>query len=434
MMRNEVVASSFGDHDTKASCRPSWLRRWSLIAAFLGCAVGRARCLDNGVALTPPMGWMSWERFRCNIDCDRDPNNCLSEKLFMEMADRLAEDGFRDAGYVYLIIDDCWAARERNAEGDLEPDFERFPRGIKFLSDYVHSKGLKFGMYTNYGHSTCMGFPGTEDKDLERDARRFASWGVDYLKVDGCHSSAALQRQGYPKFSRYLNQTGRPMVYSCSWPYYDLTLAKIEPSFGELRRHCNLWRNYHDIRDSWPFIEMIIKYFGDQQEVFADYAGPGHWNDPDMLMIGNVRLTPSQAEAHLCLWAILAGPLIMSNDLRSLSKEARRLLQDPEIIALDQDPLGIQGRRVYQEDNASVWVRPVSPSVDGQHSRAVAFLNHASTPARVSVVLSELGLNRTQGYRVRDLIAKRDLGLMFPHDWLNATVKATGAALFRASL
>ncbi|EEC03118.1 alpha-galactosidase/alpha-N-acetylgalactosaminidase, putative [Ixodes scapularis] len=167
------------------------------------------------------------------------------------MADRLADDGFRDAGYVYLIIDDCWAARERNARGDLEPDYERFPRGMKFLSDYVHSKGLKFGMYTNYGHSTCMGFPGTEDKDMERDARRFASWGVDYLKI--CDLGGWLARQplmpvfvsGYPKFSRYLNQTGRPMVYSCSWPYYDLTLAKIElrgaqavlQSVAQLPRH-----------------------------------------------------------------------------------------------------------------------------------------------------------------------------------------------------
>ncbi|KAH8025400.1 hypothetical protein HPB51_007712 [Rhipicephalus microplus] len=259
------------------------------------------------------MGWMSWERFRCNVDCYKDPDNCLSEKLFMRMADHLADDGYRDAGYVYLVIDDCWSERQRTNDGYLMADLERFPRGLNFLSDYIHSKGLKFGMYTNYGHSTCMGFPGTEDHDMEKDAERFAAWKIDYLKVDGCHTTAKQQSKGYTRFSEYLNKTNRPIVYSCSWPYYDLFLNKVE----------------------------------------------------------------------------------------------------------DKD--------------VSVWLRPITPVVDGMHSYAIAIINHnTSYSAQVWLPLDQLGLNYTKGYQFRNVIAMQDLGTYFPHNRHEAGVQSTGVVLLKA--
>lgn len=392
-----------------------------------------AECLDNGLALTPPMGWMSWERFRCNIDCYKDPENCLSETLFMKMADHLAEDGYRDAGYVYLVIDDCWSERKRTNDGYLMADLERFPRGMNFLADYIHSKGLKFGMYTNYGHSTCMGFPGTEDHNMEKDAERFASWNIDYLKVDGCHTSAKQQSKGYTRFSEHLNKTNRPIVYSCSWPYYDLFLNKVEPNFPQLKKDCNLWRNYHDIRDNWFMIESVINFFGDNQEVFAKYAGPGHWNDADMLMIGNFRLTQEQAEVQMALWAILASPLLMSNDLRKIPEAAKKLLQHREIIAINQDPLGIQGKRVFMDKDVSVWLRPITPLVEGVYSYAIAVVNHnTSYSAQVWLPLDQLGLNHTKGYQFRNVITMQDLGTYFPHNRHEAGVQSTGVVLLKA--
>uniref|UniRef100_A0A131Z618 Alpha-galactosidase n=1 Tax=Rhipicephalus appendiculatus TaxID=34631 RepID=A0A131Z618_RHIAP len=413
---------------------PSLFRTRSfLLASLLAFLDKPAECLDNGVALTPPMGWMSWERFRCNIDCYKDPDNCLSEKLFMKMADHLADDGYRDAGYVYLVIDDCWSERQRTNDGYLMADLERFPRGLNFLSDYIHSKGLKFGMYTNYGHATCMGFPGTEDHDMEKDAERFASWKIDYLKVDGCHTTAKQQSKGYTRFSEYLNKTNRPIVYSCSWPYYDLFLNKVEPNFPQLEKDCNLWRNYHDIRDNWFMIESVINFFGDNQEVFAKYAGPGHWNDADMLMIGNFRLTQEQAEVQMALWAILASPLLMSNDLRKIPEAAKKLLQHKEIIAINQDPLGIQGKRVFMDKDVSVWLRPITPLVDGMHSYAIAVLNHnTSYSAQVWLPLDQLGLNHTKGYQFRNVIDMQDLGTYFPHNRHEAGVQSTGVVLLKA--
>ncbi|XP_037277051.2 alpha-N-acetylgalactosaminidase isoform X2 [Rhipicephalus microplus] len=350
-----------------------------LFASLLAFFDKPAECLDNGQALTPPMGWMSWERFRCNVDCYKDPDNCLSEKLFMRMADHLADDGYRDAGYVYLVIDDCWSERQRTNDGYLMADLERFPRGLNFLSDYIHSKGLKFGMYTNYGHSTCMGFPGTEDHDMEKDAERFAAWKIDYLKVDGCHTTAKQQSKGYTRFSEYLNKTNRPIVYSCSWPYYDLFLNKVE------------------------------------------------------LMIGNFRLTQEQAEVQMALWAILASPLLMSNDLRKIPEAAKKLLQHKEIIAINQDPLGIQGKRVFMDKDVSVWLRPITPVVDGMHSYAIAIVNHnTSYSAQVWLPLDQLGLNYTKGYQFRNVIAMQDLGTYFPHNRHEAGVQSTGVVLLKA--
>ncbi|XP_064481547.1 alpha-N-acetylgalactosaminidase-like isoform X2 [Ornithodoros turicata] len=352
----------------------------------------------------------------------------------MQVADHLAEDGFRDAGYKYLIIDDCWSSRERSPDGKLQPDPARFPRGMKFLADYIHSKGLKFGMYTNYGHSTCMGFPGTVNSTLEIDANTFASWEIDYLKVDGCHTYWYEQKYGYPKFGEYLRRTGRPIVYSCSWPYYDLTISKTEPNYASIKQHCNLWRNYHDTRDSWSMINSIMAYFGDHQELLCPHAGPGHWNDPDMLMIGNFKLTDDESRAHMAIWAILAAPLIMSNDPRRIRLRAKNILLDRDVIEVDQDRLGIQGKRIYMGHGISIWTRPIEPVHGVQYSYAVAIVNHGSKRAYFNVLLKDIGLNHTSGYHLKNLFTKNNLGLHLPDDKVTEVLPASAVHFVKATI
>ncbi|XP_059921171.1 alpha-N-acetylgalactosaminidase-like [Gadus macrocephalus] len=320
--------------------------------------------LDNGLLRTPPMGWMAWERFRCDIDCRKDPTNCISEKLFRDMADRLSEDGWRELGYEYVMIDDCWMSMQRGSDGRLQPDSDRFPGGIANLARYIHDRGLKLGIYADMGSATCMGFPGTTLDKVELDAQTFASWGVDYLKFDGCHSNAIEQLIGYPLMSKALNWTGRPIAYSCSLPAY---LGGLPPNvnYSYLGNICNLWRNYDDIEDSWASVQSILDWFSTNQDDLQPAAGPGHWNDPDMLIIGNFGLSLDQAQAQMALWAIMAAPLVMSNDLRTLSADARAILQNRVAIGINQDPRGIQGRRLLQElGHIEVYWRPLSHSAN----------------------------------------------------------------------
>ncbi|XP_022609136.1 alpha-N-acetylgalactosaminidase-like isoform X2 [Seriola dumerili] len=271
--------------------------------------------LDNGLLRTPPMGWMAWERFRCDVDCKDDPENCI-----------------------------------------------RFPGGIAKLARYVHNRGLKLGIYADMGSHTCMGYPGTTLDKIELDAQTFASWGVDYLKFDGCYSNPVEQMLGYPLMSKALNATGRPMVYSCSWPVY---IGGLPPSvnYSLLGEICHLWRNYDDIQDSWDSVQGIVNWFSNNQDDLQPAAGPGRWNDPDMLIIGNFGLSVDQARSQMALWAVMAAPLIMSNDLRNLDNSARAILQNKVAIAINQDPLGIQGRRLLQEKSrVEVYWRPLSHS------------------------------------------------------------------------
>ncbi|CAG0881583.1 unnamed protein product [Darwinula stevensoni] len=361
-----------------------------LVSAVILASVSSA--LDNGLALTPPMGWLSWERFQCNTDCVNDPENCIrsgmmnfeisfhsqcqtltancsfycrsihkqflsfstcSEHLMKTMADLMVSEGYAEAGYKYIIVDDCWLARERDTYGRLQADPQRFPSGIKGLADYVHSKGLLFGIYEDYGDFTCAGYPGVLGH-LEVDAYTLASWGVDYIKLDGCHSDPKDMDQGYPEFGHYLNRTGRPIVYSCSWPQYQMAHG-IQPNYTAIRSMCNLWRNYGDIEDSWGSVLKIVDYYGDNQESLVPNAGPGHWNDPDMLIIGDFGLSYEESKVQMALWAILAAPLLMSVDLRTIRPEYKAILQNSDIIQVSQDPLGIQGKRIFR-------VRCPSPS------------------------------------------------------------------------
>lgn len=326
--------------------------------------------LDNGLLRTPPMGWMAWERFRCDIDCIDDPENCIREDLFRDMADRLAEDGWKELGYEYVIIDDCWMSKLRDEQGRLQPEPSRFPGGIAKLARYLHDRGLKLGIYADMGTHTCMGYPGTTLDKIEIDAQTFASWGVDYLKFDGCWSNPVEQMLGYSLMSKALNATGRPMGYSCSWPAY---LGGLPPSvnYSLLGDICHLWRNYDDIQDSWDSVQGIIDWFSNNQDELQPAAGPARWNDPDMLIIGNFGLSVDQARSQMALWAIMAAPLIMSNDLRNLDNSARAILQNKVAIAINQDPMGIQGRRLLQEkSHIEVYWRPLVKSAS-----ALVFLN-----------------------------------------------------------
>ncbi|XP_063171055.1 alpha-N-acetylgalactosaminidase-like isoform X2 [Candoia aspera] len=255
-----------------------------MLSFALGVLLGLAACvslLDNGLLRTPPMGWEPWVRFKCNTDCKRDPENCISEHLIKAMADRLAGDGWKKLGYEYITLDDCWAARKRDVEGRLQADPQRFPSGMKTLADYVHSKGLKFGIYSDLGNATCAGYPGTTLDVVETDAETFAEWGVDMLKLDGCHSNSSLKAIGYPKMSRALNRTGRPIALSCSWPAYEGGLPP-KVNYTLLGQICNLWRNYADIEDTWDSLFGIIEWYGDHQDILQPASGPGRWNDPDM--------------------------------------------------------------------------------------------------------------------------------------------------------
>nr|XP_020496101.1 alpha-galactosidase A [Labrus bergylta] len=326
-----------------------------------------ADALDNGLALKPTMGWLHWERFMCNIDCDKDPNNCISESLYMQMADVMVKEGWKEAGYEYVCIDDCWPSHQRDAKGRLQADPKRFPGGIKKLADYVHSKGLKLGIYADVGKNTCAGYPGSLGY-YETDAQTFADWGVDLLKFDGCNMDWKLLGEGYVNMSKALNQTGASILYSCEWPLYEWQFR--QPNYTAIRETCNHWRNYADVYDSWNSVKSILDWTASHQDIIGPSAGPGGWNDPDMLVIGNFGLSHDQQESQMALWAIMAAPLLMSNDLRDICPRSKDLLQNRRIIAISQDPLGRQGYRTAKVDSFEVWERPLY-----KNQLAIAVLN-----------------------------------------------------------
>ncbi|XP_012597309.1 alpha-N-acetylgalactosaminidase [Microcebus murinus] len=369
-----------------------------LKTVFLLVLVAQVLMLDNGLLRTPPMGWLAWERFRCNTNCDEDPKNCISERLFMEMADRLAQDGWRDLGYIYLNIDDCWIGG-RDANGRLVPDPKRFPHGIAFLADYAHSLGLKLGIYEDIGNLTCMGYPGTTLDKVVQDAWTFAEWKVDMLKLDACFSTAKERATGYPKMAAALNVTGRPIAFSCSWPAYEGGLPP-NVNYTRLAEICNLWRNYDDVQDSWGSVLSILDWFAEHQDVLQPVAGPGHWNDPDMLIIGNFGLSLDQARAQMALWTMLAAPLFMSTDLRTISAQNMDILQNPLMIKINQDPLGIQGRRIRKEKfYIEVFMRPLS----NEASALVFFSRRTDMPYHYRCSLSMLNFNRSLTYEAEDV-------------------------------
>jgi alpha-galactosidase len=345
----------------------------------------------DGLALTPPMGWNSWNKFACNV----------SERLIRGTADALVATGMKDAGYQYIVIDDCWQV-SRDAAGKIVIDAGRFPSGMKALADYVHSKGLKFGIYSDAGTKTCQGRPGTKGHE-EIDAKTYAEWGVDYLKFDWCNSEGQDTRDAYGRMSQALRTSGRPIVFSlCEW-------GSTKPwTWAQGVGH--LWRATGDIADLWDSGQNRDDGLGvvtiiDLVEGLYPYAGPGHWNDPDMLEVGNGKLTLAENRAHFSFWCLLAAPLMAGNDLEAMKPEIKDILTNAEAIAVDQDPLGMQGRKVWHEGPREVWMKPLA---DG--SRAVILFNRGNEESALSVRWEDIGLFPGASAVVRDLWAKKDLG------------------------
>ena len=370
--------------------------------ALLGLAGAPSPPLDNGVARTPPMGWNSWNHFGCDV----------SAQLIRETADAMAANGMRDAGYQYVVIDDCWQVA-RDARGRLVADSLRFPGGMKPLADYVHARGLKFGLYTDAGRRTCQGRPGTYGSE-DLDARTFAEWGVDYVKEDWCYAEGLDAPTQYAKFRDALARAGRPIVFSlCEWG----SAAPWEwgPATG------NLWRTTGDIEDTWNSMLALLDISGQH----ASAARPGAWNDPDMLEVGNGGMTDDEYRAHFSLWVIMAAPLMAGNDVRALSPATRDILTNREVIAIDQDSLGVQGTLVSERTpELQVWMKPLK---DG--GRAVVLLNRSALQTVISASWWRLRISGPA--RVRDLWTHADLGAFTER--FSATVPAHGVVMVRVT-
>jgi len=367
----------------------------ALIAVALSPAAARAEPMQffarpaNGLALTPPMGWNSWNHFACNV----------SASLIEGEADAMVASGMKAAGYRYVIIDDCWQVA-RDQDGNIVPDPQRFPQGMKAVADYVHAKGLKFGIYSDVGDHTCQMRPGSRGHEYQ-DALQYARWGVDYLKYDWCNTGGVDAKSSYATMSDALRSTGRPIVFSlCDWGRY-------EPWLWGAQAGGNLWRTTGDISDVWsgkPGGDNGVLQILDLQVGLAGYAGPGHWNDPDMLEIGNGGMSVAQYRAQFSLWAILAAPLIAGNDLRQMSAAIRGILTNREVIAVDQDPLGIEGQRAWKDGDAEIWTRPLKGG-----SEAIVLLNRGGEARPIRLDWSVLHLPEFLPLRFRDLWRHADL-------------------------
>jgi alpha-galactosidase len=360
---------------------------------------------DNGLAKTPPMGWNSWNKFAGRVD----------DAAVRGMADAMVSNGMKAAGYQYINIDDTWQGT-RDAQGNITTN-KKFP-DMKALADYVHGKGLKIGIYSSPGPNTCAGYEGSYGHE-EQDARTYAAWGIDYLKYDWCGARNLYTDDGmqalYQIMGDALLNTGHPIVYSlCQYGRADVW--KWGADVGG-----NAWRTTGDIRDTWDSMTTI----GFSQDQHAPFAAPGHWNDPDMLEIGNGGMTEDEYKTHMSLWAILAAPLLAGNDLRNMTPAIGAILMNREVIAIDQDGEGKQGRRIRKSGDLEVWAKPLSGN-----GLAVGLFNRSSAPAEISVKWSELGLNSAPA-RARDLWAHNDVKV--DGTQYSVTVPAHGVAMIRVA-
>lgn len=356
----------------------------------------------NGLAKTPPMGWNSWNKFRTKID----------DRTVRGIADAIASNGMKEAGYEYIVIDDGWEWR-RDQEGKIVPN-PKFS-DMKALADYVHSKGLKLGIYSSPGPRTCGGYEGSYGHE-EKDAQSYAAWGIDYLKYDWCSGSRAYREKdmqaAYQKMGEALQKTGRPIVYALC-QYGRDHVEQWGPSVG-----ANLWRTTGDITDRY---QSMLRNASAEAQLGA-FAAPGHWNDPDMLEIGNGGMSAAEYRYHFSLWAILAAPLLAGNDVRTLTDETRNILLNKEVIAIDQDQLGKQGFRISQEGSAEIWARQLQ---DGSY--AVGLFNDSQTDQQISVSWPDLKLSNPK--TIRDLWSHHDLPVSEPG--FQATVPAHGVVMIR---
>ncbi|OHB55394.1 MAG: alpha-galactosidase [Planctomycetes bacterium RBG_13_44_8b] len=343
----------------------------------------------EGLALTPPMGWNTWNTFGGNIN----------EDLIKGTATAMINNGMLEAGYKYIVLDDAWMTKKRDAQGNLIPDPNKFPSGMKALGDFLHNMGFKFGIYNCAGNKTCAGYPGGRGHEYQ-DARLYASWGVDYLKYDWCETGTANAPETYKTMRDALYTAGRPIVFSlCEW-------GNNKP-WEWAKDVGHLWRTTGDIADCWDCKRqwsMGFKLILDKQVGLEKYAGPDHWNDPDMMEVGNKGLTLTESRAHFSLWCILAAPLMAGNDVRIMTDEIRNILTDKEVIALDQDPLGKQGYRFAKEGDKEVWVKELSDGAWG-----ICVLNAGKDTAEMTVNWKDLSFLKGE-YKVRELWQKKDIG------------------------
>ncbi len=385
--------------------------RSALITIILTCGSLNAQKF-NGLALTPPMGWNSWNTFACNVD----------ETLIRGMADIIVTNGMKEAGYTYIVLDDCWEGG-RDSLGFIHPDPKRFPSGMKALADYIHSKGLKFGIHSCAGNKSCAGYPSSRGHEYQ-DAISYAAWGVDYLKYDWCNTEGLSAVGAYTTMRDALFAAKRPIVFSlCEW-------GNSNPwEWGKDVGH--LWRTTGDITDcfdcelnhgtwsQWGVMKIV-----EMRKDIRKYAGPDHWNDPDMLEVGR-GMTISEDRAHFSLWCLLAAPLMTGNDLRSMTPETKEIQMNHEVIAIDQDSLGIQGfcyigstdsvAMVKTHDSLEVWVKPLMKG-----DWAVCFLNRSVKKQKVNfdwpknIITDEVSkkiLNTNEAtYLIRDLWTKKNIG------------------------
>jgi alpha-galactosidase len=328
------------------------------------------------------MGWNNYNHFGCNVGAS----------TIEQQADAMVNSGLAAAGYKYINIDDCWSTKSRDSNGNLVPDPSKYPNGISAVANYVHSKGLKLGLYTDAGTATCSGFPGMYGHE-QQDANTYASWGVDYLKVDWCSSTGINAQTEYTKIGNALRSSGRAIVFSlCDWGQSNVWTWG--PSVG------NLWRTTGDISDNWT--SMLSNF--DSNASHASYAGPGGWNDPDMLEVGNGGMSTTEDQTHFSLWAISAAPLILGNDMSNMSSSAKTILMNSDVIAVDQDARGVQGTKVSDSNGLQVWSKPLS----GTGNVAVVLLNRNTSSSNITVNWSNIGISGSAS--VRDLWSHTNVG------------------------
>jgi len=333
------------------------MKRSFLLFIFSVIVIGLSAQKFEKLAMTPPMGWNSWNKFGCNV----------SEKLVMQMADEMVKSGMKEAGYEYIVIDDCWQI-DRDKDGEIVVDKDRFPSGIKYLADYIHSKGLKFGIYSCAGIKTCAGRPGGRGHEFQ-DARTYARWGVDYLKYDWCNTSTQDAKASYSTMRDGLFAAGRPIVFSlCEW-------GKSKP-WEWAKEVGHLWRTTGDIVDRWDSMLAIA----DKNKELTKYAGPGYWNDPDMLEVGNGGMTTEEYRTHFSLWCMFAAPLMAGNDLGNMSAETAQILKNNELIAIDQDVLGKQGYCFRDNGEYEIWIKKLD-----KDEKAACLLNRGDEVKEVQV-------------------------------------------------
>ncbi|MFH0759305.1 MAG: glycoside hydrolase family 27 protein [Bacteroidota bacterium] len=347
----------------------------------------------EGLAPVPPMGWNSWNHFNCDG---------ISEQVIMEVADAMVGSGLKEAGYQYIVIDDCWQVG-RDTLGNIIADPEKFPSGIKALADYIHDRGLKFGIYSCAGTRTCQGRPGSRGYEFQ-DARTYASWGVDFLKYDWCNTGTQDAISSYTLMRDAIYKAGRPMVFSlCEWG--------LSKPWLWADRVGHLWRTTGDIRNNWDIPDakegkvwgggVIINL--DMQHQLDPFGGPDGWNDPDMLEIGNGELTEEEAKSQFSLWSMLAAPLMAGNDLRNMDPVTTEILTNREVIQIDQDPLGISAKKVIDDGEFEVYLKPLQ-----EGALAVCFFNREDVGVDVEFDWKRLEID--PGYMIRDLWGQEFLG------------------------